>query len=66
MIQDGNERMVEKKFYWGDSSSSMQTEGAWNEGEKGPQCMIYARRVSRHPTGSTGLIGIIATKRTLI
>lgn len=36
MIQDGNERMVEKKFYWGDSSSSMQTEGAWNEGGKGP------------------------------
>jgi 6-phospho-beta-glucosidase len=35
MIQDGNERMVEKKFYWGDSSSSMQTEGAWNEGGKG-------------------------------
>ena len=36
MIQDGNERMVEKKFHWGDSSSSMQTEGAWNEGGKGP------------------------------
>ena len=36
MIQDGNERMVEKKFYWGDSSSSMQTEGAWNERGKGP------------------------------
>lgn len=36
MIQDGNERMVEKKFYCGDSSSSMQTEGAWNERGKGP------------------------------
>lgn len=27
--------MVDKTFFWGDSSSSMQTEGAWNEGGKG-------------------------------
>lgn len=27
--------MVKEKFFWGDSSSSMQTEGAWNEGGKG-------------------------------
>jgi Beta-glucosidase/6-phospho-beta-glucosidase/beta-galactosidase len=27
---------MSKKFYWGNSSSSMQTEGAWNEGGKGP------------------------------
>lgn len=27
--------MKNKKFYWGDSSSSMQTEGAWNIGGKG-------------------------------
>lgn len=30
-----NELMLDKKFFWGDSSSSMQTEGAWNEGGKG-------------------------------
>jgi len=27
--------MVKEKFFWGDSSSSMQTEGAWKEGGKG-------------------------------
>ncbi|MDR0300638.1 MAG: glycoside hydrolase family 1 protein [Streptococcaceae bacterium] len=27
---------IPKNFYWGNSSSSMQTEGAWNEGGKGP------------------------------
>lgn len=27
---------MENNFFWGDSSSSMQTEGAWNQGGKGP------------------------------
>lgn len=27
---------MKNTFFWGDSSSSMQTEGAWNEGGKGP------------------------------
>lgn len=27
---------LRKNFYWGNSVSSMQTEGAWNEGGKGP------------------------------
>ena len=27
---------MKENFYWGNSSSSMQTEGAWNEGGKGP------------------------------
>lgn len=26
---------MEKDFLWGNSVSSMQTEGAWNEGGKG-------------------------------
>lgn len=28
--------LLKKDFYWGNSVSSMQTEGAWNEGGKGP------------------------------
>lgn len=32
------------KFYWGNSVSSMQTEGAWNEGGKGPS--VYDIKVA--------------------
>ena len=43
---DWNERMVKKSFL-GDSSSSMQTEGAWNEGGKGPS--VYdVREATKH------------------
>ncbi|MBO1140775.1 glycoside hydrolase family 1 protein [Enterococcus avium] len=39
--------MGKKKFFWGDSSSSMQTEGAWNEGGKGPS--VYdVREATEH------------------
>ena len=30
------ENKMPKDFFWGNSTSSMQTEGGWNEGGKGP------------------------------
>lgn len=38
---------MKQGFYWGNSSSSMQTEGAWNEGGKGPS--VYdVREATEH------------------
>lgn len=34
-IRNGGIILLKKNFYWGNSVSSMQTEGAWNEGGKG-------------------------------
>lgn len=49
---------MSKKFYWGNSSSSMQTEGAYNIGGKGPS--VYDIKV---PTASDWKDGIDAYHR---
>jgi hypothetical protein len=53
-------------FLWGNSVSSMQTEGAWNEGGKGPRFTIFAKPASLLPTGKWRPIPTIVIRKTLI
>lgn len=38
------ENKIPKDFFWGNSTSSMQTEGAWNEGGKDFPFMMWILR----------------------
>ncbi|AYW54083.1 glycosyl hydrolase family protein [Raoultella ornithinolytica] len=48
-------------FLWGNSVSSMQTEGAWNEGGKGCRCTIFASLRNSPPTGKSPRTHTIVT-----
>lgn len=52
--------MIMTKFFWGNSSSSMQTEGGWNEG--GKSLSVYDVR----KPGPLQMIITITLMKTLI
>lgn len=44
-------RKLPSTFFWGNSVSSMQTEGAWNEDGKGPPFMMFALLLTKQLIG---------------